>query len=88
MQGRAVGESDPAVKLLGMEKRWPLVLLAGGALVVIAFAVWFDDADCGSDRDCAYLVGLAVWFWSLFVLGVTTVIAGFILRSRHTRGQG
>jgi hypothetical protein len=71
-----------------MEKRWPLVLLAGGALVVIAFAVWFDDADCGSDRDCGYLVGPAAWFWSLLVVGLATVIAGFILRSRHTRGQG
>ncbi|WP_243073813.1 hypothetical protein [Microbacterium sp. SS28] len=66
-----------------MQKLWPFVMLAGGALVVVAFVVWFDDADCGSDRDCGYLVGLAVWFWVLLILGIATVIVGFILRSRH-----
>jgi len=52
---------------------------------VIAFVIWFDDADCGSDRDCGYLVGLAVRFWILFLLGVAAVIAGLILRSRRNR---
>jgi hypothetical protein len=66
-----------------MQKLWPLVMLAGGVLVVIAFVVWFGDADCGSDRDCGYLVGLAVRFWILLVLGIATVILGFLLRSRH-----
>jgi hypothetical protein len=71
-----------------MQKLWPFVMLAGGALVFVAFAVWIPDADCGSDRDCGYLVGLAVWFWTLLILGIATVIAGFILRSRHNRKQG
>ena len=73
---------------IAMAKLWPFVMLAGGALVAIAFVVWFDDADCGSDRDCGYLVGLAVWFWILLVLGIGTVIVGFILRSRHNSQQG
>ncbi len=70
-----------------MQKLWPFVMLGGGVLVVVAFVVWFDDADCGSDRDCGYLVGLAVRFWILFVLGVAAVIVGFILRSRRNRWQ-
>ncbi len=72
-----------AATFVAMQKLWPFVMLAGGALVVVAFVVWFDDADCGSDRDCGYLVGLAVWFWVLLILGIATVIVGFILRSRH-----
>ena len=71
-----------------MHKVWPFVMLAGGMLVVIAFVVWFDDADCGSDRDCGYLVGLAVRFWILFVLGVAAIIAGLILRSSRNNEQG
>ncbi|MFH8252592.1 hypothetical protein ACH3VR_19655 [Microbacterium sp. B2969] len=51
-----------AATFIAMQKLWPFVMLAGGTLVVIAFFVWFDDADCGSDRDCGYLVGLAAWF--------------------------
>ncbi|MFD4959420.1 hypothetical protein [Microbacterium sp. NPDC058389] len=66
-----------------MQKLWLFVMLAGVAFVVIAFLVWFNDADCGSDRDCGYLVGLAIWFWTLLVLGIATVIAGFFLRSRR-----
>jgi hypothetical protein len=76
-----------AATSLGMRKLWPFVMLAGGALVVIAFVVWFDDADCGSDRDCGYLVELALWFWILLTLGIATVIAGFILRSKRDRKQ-
>ena len=71
-----------------MAKLWPFVMVVGGALVIIAFAVWIDDADCGSDRDCGYLAGLAVWFWSLLVLGVATIIAAFMLRSRRKREEG
>lgn len=72
-----------AATFIAMQRVWPLVVLAGGALVVIAFVLWFDDADCGSDRDCGYLVELAVRFWILLVLGIATVVAGFILRSRR-----
>jgi len=72
-----------AVTFIAMRKLWPFVMIAGGALVAIAFAIWFQDADCGYDRDCGYLVGLAVWFWTLLILGVATVIAGFFLRPRH-----
>ena len=70
-----------------MRKLWPWVMMAGGALVFIAFVVWFDDADCGSDRDCGYLVGLAVQFWTLLTLGIGLIVAGIILRSRYTRNR-
>ncbi|MDY0909705.1 hypothetical protein [Microbacterium sp. CFBP9034] len=68
-----------------MQKLWALVMIAGGVLVFIAIAIWVDDGDCGSDRDCGYLVGLTIWFWTLLVLGIAALIAGFILQARHQR---
>ena len=73
---------------MAMHKLWPLFVVAGGAMVLVAFIVWFDDADCGSDRDCGYLVGLAMQFWTLLVLGIAIAVVGFVLRSRHKRHQG
>ena len=74
-----------------MQKQWPFVMLGGGTLVALALVVGFVDLGCGSalahHQNCSSLVAWAlVWFGILLVLGIATVIAGFMLRSRHNSG--